>query len=137
MNFQFAFKHMESSDALQHYAESKIKEKVLKFVTKPIEAKITFSVMRHEHRAQCSLLAGDGFSLEVEHVCDDMYGSVDLMIDKLTTQLKRQKDKLKDHKFSRRPVREKNQAGEAYYKEAIDAGDILKYEQARKKLFGS
>ena len=49
MQFQFSFKHMESSQALSQLAETKIKDKVSKFVTKPIEAHVTFVVERHDH----------------------------------------------------------------------------------------
>ncbi len=131
MQFQFSFKHMDSSDALQAYAEDKLREKIQKFVTKPVDAHVSFSVMKHEHRAHCTLRAGDGFSLEVEHSCSDMYGSVDHMVDKLGTQLKKQKEKLKDHKQPKlsQHLKEVTETGEP----AVDATEILKYEAGRKK----
>jgi len=117
---------MESSAALQSYARDKIKVEVEKFVTKPIEAHVTFSVDKHEQHVLCVLSGGDGFKLNVEHSCADMYGSVDHMIDKLVTQLQRKKEKLKDHKHAkhREPFAD-NEDDDA----PIDAADILKYEQ--------
>jgi putative sigma-54 modulation protein len=133
MQFRFSFKHMESSAALQSYARDKIKVEVEKFVTKPIEVHVTFSVDKHEQHVLCVLSGGDGFKINVEHACPDMYGSVDHMIDKLVTQLKRKKEKLKDHTHGkpREPFAENEDDGGA-----IDAADILKYEQALVKRRG-
>lgn len=139
MQFHFSFRHMQTSEALQNYAEQKLTEKILKYVTKPIEAHVSFSVVRHEHIAHCSLRAGDGFSIDVEHSCGDMYGSIDHMVDKLSTQLKKQKEKLKDHKHER-SIRqlavgeeEVRYEKDAELLEAVDAGDIVKFEQSRRR----
>lgn len=133
MQFRFSFKHMETSPALQTYAKDKIKVEVEKFVTKPIEAHVTFSVDRHQHHVLCSLAGGDGFSVNVEHSCEDMYGSVDHMIDKMVTQLKKRKEKLKDHKHNKpdEPFAEHDE-GDDYESAPIDASDIVKYEKVAK-----
>jgi len=134
MQFRFSFKHMETSQALQNYAKEKIKVEVDKFVSKPIEAHVTFSVDRHEHLVLCSLAGGDGFSVNVEHVCEDMYGSVDHMIDKMVSQLKKKKEKLKDHKHHKAP--EPFSAGEEaedFESLPIDASDIVKFETVVKQ----
>lgn len=143
MQFRFAFKHMDTSPALTRYAEEKIAERINKFVTKPIEAHITFCVENLNHTVKCTLAGGDGFNIEVEHACGDMYGSVDHMVDKLATQLKRHKEKLKGHK-SKRQLRlldpmDKNYAfsGQRDFdidSEPVDAEDILKYEVARRRM---
>jgi hypothetical protein len=66
-----------------------------------------------------------------------MYGSVDHMVDKLETQLRKQKEKLKSHKGQkgRRDVLYLLERG--YDNAEIDAGDILKYEAARRKVSGA
>ena len=120
MQFQFSFKHMDSSPALQSYAEEKIKEKIQKFASKPIDAHVIFSV--------------DGFNVEVEHTCGDMYGSVDMLVDKLSSQLKKQKDKLKDHKNPKLVDNLRVIADTTELEVPIDADDLLKYEEARKKV---
>lgn len=133
MQYQFNFKHMESSAALQSYAEEKIDATVRKFVTKPIEVNVTFWVDKHQHHTQCTLLGGDGFKISVEYVCMDMYGSVDHLIDRLAAQLKRKKDKLKRHKYrdSLKTLAVAPVDVEDDY--TVDATDIIKYEQARRK----
>ena len=136
MQIRFAFKHMETSEALQDYARSKILVEVSKFVSKPVEAQVTFAVDRHKHQVTCALLGGDGFSVNVEHVCEDMYASVDLMIDKLSSQLKKRKDRLKDHKSPKKRDPFSSQSGDSEYANAeVDASDILKFEQSlRRKI---
>jgi putative sigma-54 modulation protein len=134
MQFHFTFKHMETSEALRQHAEAKIKVEVDKFVTKPIECSVTFSVDRHLHTAYCSFNADDGFSCQVEHTSPDMYASVDFMIDKLQGQLRRHKEKMKDHKHRRPSKRSsENLKGREFDGAEIDAVDILKYEEARRK----
>lgn len=134
MQYRFSFKHMSSSDALQEYARSKIDVEIAKFSTKPIEAHVVFGVDKHEHHVVCTVYGGDGFSFIVEHICNDMYGSVDHMIDKLSSQLKKRKDKLKDHKFSKK--RELFASIPSDSDGEVDADDIMKYENARRQKYG-
>ena len=136
MQFQFSFRHMDTSPALQSYAEQKLREKIEKFVTKPIEAHLFFSVMRHQHSAHLRLKAGDGFNVDVEHTCEDMYATIDQMADKLETQLRKQKEKLKAHK-GERAVRFMDGAEPIEREaEAVDAAEILKFEAGRRRANG-
>lgn len=137
MQFRFSFKHMESSDALEQLAQQKIEGKITRFVTKPIEAHVVFEVEGPNHRVHCSLSGGDGFNIQVEATSNDMYATVDLMADKLVTQLKKQKEKLKSHKgnanvrnISEQARRVRSKPSDGDY---IDAEDILKYEEAMRK----
>ncbi len=98
MKFQFLFKHMDTSEALKEYAQEKLGDRIEKFASKAIDASVTFSVEHKHHTVHCTLNAGDGFRLEVEHSCLDMYGAVDKVAAKLGARLKRQKEKLKDHR---------------------------------------
>lgn len=135
MLFNFAFKHMDASQALKQYTQDKITTIVEKFATKPIDAQVTFAVDGHRYTAQCSLKGGDGFSLQVEHTCADMYGSVDRLLDKLAVQLKRKKDRLKGHKGTKnhRTMKYKDPQSIDYHNAEIDAADIIAFEQARRK----
>lgn len=129
MQFQFSFRHMDTSPALQDYAEEKLREKIDKFVTKPIDAHVFFSVMRHQHSAHLKLNAGDGFSVDVEHSSPDMYATVDQMADKLEAQLRKHKEKLKDHK----PVVVAPFKDKVSDADSVDATEILKFEAGRKR----
>jgi len=135
MQFLFSFKHMETSPALQTYAEQKLGDKIDKFVAKPTSAHIIFKVVRHEQTAQISLKAGDGFDVDITHTSSDMYASIDQLADKLSTQLKKHKEKLKDHK---QPKLSRSQAEEDEEEaETLDAGDIVKFEASRRRAQGA
>lgn len=151
MNYRFTFKHMATSDALRTYAQEKISTKVDKYVTKPIEVAVTFSVDRLDHRIHLSLAAGDGFDVQVEQSDIDMYAAVDKLIDKLDMQLRRHKEKLKNHKSSKHhrytgvfgdsePLDRGHQSDEVsdlaavLVDDEIDARDLLKLEEARRAV---
>jgi putative sigma-54 modulation protein len=124
---------MKTSQALTDYTEEKVIQRIEKFSTKPIDAHITFSVEGYNQIAHCSVKGGDGFNFEVESTCKDMYGSVDLLVDKLAVQLKKQKDKLKNHKqvsVDELPL-EDMQDLEECDNVPVDAADLLKYTQAK------
>jgi putative sigma-54 modulation protein len=124
---------MDSSDSLSAFATKKILEKIDRFSTKPIEAHMTFSVNNHEHHAQLAVKGGDGFNFQVEAVSQGMYGSIDLLVDKLEVQLRKKKERLKKHKY-------KNNIRHLGFKDdvnvdsdAVDAEDVIKFEQARQR----
>ena len=129
MQFRYVFKRMESSDTLRDYTESKLREKIEKYVTKPIEVQVTYSVDKHNQQVRCSLTGGDGFNIDVEHTCNDIYASVDNMLDKLTVQLQKQKDKIKDYKRHNKEGSIKNLELDQDY---IDAEEIVEYEKHKK-----
>lgn len=137
MQCRFSFKHMKTSEALVEYAENKITQKIEKYSTKPIEAHVTFSVEGQEQKVHCGVTGGDGFNFQVDASSVDMYGSVDLLLDKLEVQLKRQKEKLKKHK---RPKTLKQLELVEYVAKddcdsiPVDADDLIKYEKAKAKV---
>lgn len=139
MVFQFAFRHMDTSEALQTYAEKKVREKVQKFVTKPIEANITFSVEKNAHQVHCAIVGGDGFNPQVEHSCGDMYGSIDMMVDKLEAQLKKHKERIKGHKSDKDEMRRfaedaaDAQSNDEFATATVDGAEVLAYERAKRR----
>ena len=80
-------------EALQKYAQDKIENLVNKFVTKPIEANVTFPVDKSRPWVNCVLVGGDGFNTTEEVSTHDMYESIDKMANKLASQLRRKERK--------------------------------------------
>lgn len=134
MKMNFAFKQMESSEALRSYAQSKLESKLNQFATKFIEANLTMAVKRHNHWVQCGIVAGDGFNFQVEAESHDMYASIDLLADKLERKLKRQKEVLKNHKRRdpSEPKTTKIDEADEWQNHSVDADDIVKYESTRR-----
>ena len=137
MQCHFSFKHMETSSALESYALNKITSKVERYATKSVEAWVTFSVEGHDHNVHCRVRGGDGFNCEVNAHCSDMYGSVDLVVDKIEAQLKKQKEKVKNHRSAGKTVMNSTLATPTFDREdsdqvPADAEDVLKLEKQRK-----
>ena len=132
IEFQFVFKNMASSNALENHTTKKIQESIMRFVTKPNHIQTTFSVDKHFHNVHMLLDAGDGFRTDVHAQTTDMYASIDEASHKLENQLRKQKEKLKDHKRGHKVRNENFYTISGYDDVAIDADDILKFE-ARKK----
>lgn len=139
MQFRYTFRKMKSSPVVSEYASKKLLDKISKFTTKPTDVHVTFEVRNKNRTVSCHVHGGDGFTLQVDHSAPDMLSAVDQVVDKLEIQLKRTKEKLKNHKFKTKlnglelvaPPQEKSSDP---YDDSIDAGDVIKFERVRKKL---
>ena len=145
MECRFSFKHMDTSPALSTYAKEKIVAKIEKFSTKPIEVHITFSVEHHAHHTHVNVFGGDGFQIQVDAESPDMYTSVDLVVDKLEIQLKKRKERLKNHHVKPVPddhvvsIQEEDDPlisddRFAHGEEPIDAKEIIRSESMNKTV---
>lgn len=119
MNISITFRHMDSSDAVRKYAEGKL-SKLQKFLRRPMTAKVTLSIDRLKHSAEARISSG-GEHLEAHERSDDMYASIDRMMDKLERQIRVHKgsararrhdgDSLKTAPVARAPSRAKQAPG--------------------------
>ena len=96
MNVTTTFRHMEQSEALKSYAEEKL-ERVAKYIDEPISAQVYFTVEKIRHIVEI-VISGRGITTKASEATNDMYAAVDAVLDKIERQLKRYKEKLKDHK---------------------------------------
>jgi putative sigma-54 modulation protein len=96
MQVSTTFRHMEQSEALKNYAEEKL-ERVAKYIDEPISAQVYFSVEKIRHIVEI-VISGRGITTKASEATNDMYAAVDAVLDKIERQLKRYKEKLKDHK---------------------------------------
>jgi putative sigma-54 modulation protein len=86
MNISITFRHMESSSAVKAYAGEKV-SKLQKFLRLPMTAKVTLSIDKLRHVAEARISSG-GEHLEAREVSEDMYASIDMIIDKLERQIR-------------------------------------------------
>ncbi|HXI10936.1 MAG TPA: ribosome-associated translation inhibitor RaiA [Thermodesulfobacteriota bacterium] len=96
MQVTVTFRHMESSDALRKYAEEK-SERLVKFLNEPIEIHWVLSVEKIRHIADTTVVA-NGATIKAQSNTQDMYSSIDTVMDKLEKQVRKHKEKTKDHK---------------------------------------
>ncbi|HEY6079155.1 MAG TPA: ribosome-associated translation inhibitor RaiA [Polyangiaceae bacterium] len=86
MNVSITFRHMDASEAIKKHAAAKL-EKLQRFLRQPMTAKVTISVDKLKHVAEARISSG-GAHLEAKESSDDMYVSIDRMIDKLDRQIR-------------------------------------------------
>ena len=97
-------KNVDVTDALQRYAEKKV-EKLGKYFHNIKDAIITQSVQRNWHIVEVTL-EGDGILLRGEVRSDNMYASIDQVVEKLEKQIKRFKGKLMERAHPGEPPKE-------------------------------
>ncbi|MEC7525570.1 MAG: ribosome-associated translation inhibitor RaiA [Myxococcota bacterium] len=90
MQISFTFRNVESSEAVKGYAREKI-GKMQKYLRSPLEADVILSIERHLHTVELSVRAeGERYAATVES--EDMYASIDLVVDKVDRQVRDAKD---------------------------------------------
>lgn len=86
-------KNVEVTDALRAHAEKRI-TKITRYFDRIISTDITLSTERNWHIVEVTVHDNNGHVLRGEERTDDMYSSIDKVIDKLERQVKRQKGKV-------------------------------------------
>jgi putative sigma-54 modulation protein len=95
MQLNITFRNLDPSDALKEYAKEKV-ERVHKYLDRAGGAHVVLSLERHLHHADITIQSG-AFLLRGREKSEDMYASIDLAMDKIERQLRRYKEKLKNH----------------------------------------
>lgn len=88
--------HMKITDALREHISKKM-EKIEHKFNKIMHVHVVLSVdKKYQHKAEATVNLA-GIDVHANHESDDMYTSIDKMVDKLNTQIVKYKEKLKDH----------------------------------------
>lgn len=96
INVTLAFLHTEPTEALKTYATDKVTHCLQKFVHRDTEAHVVLKVEKNRQIAEVSLNA-DGGHFSVKEESEDLYASIDKMVDSLAGQLRRHKERLTSH----------------------------------------
>ncbi len=99
MQLSTTFRHMDASQAVREYAADKL-EKIRKYFNKdPISAHAVFSVERgFHHVADLNITLPSGIVINAKETTEDMYSSIDLAAARIERQVRKWKDKIRDHK---------------------------------------
>jgi putative sigma-54 modulation protein len=97
MRVTVTFRHIEATDALRRYAETKIRRVVSKYFHRPLEGHVVLAVSKRRHSAEISV-AADRTMLNAHEETGDLYSAIDLAVDKIERQAKKRKAKRKGHK---------------------------------------
>ncbi|AGC69345.1 ribosomal subunit interface protein [Thermoclostridium stercorarium subsp. stercorarium DSM 8532] len=85
-------KNIEVTDALRERAIKKL-SKIEKFFKSDAECNIMFKVEKNRHICEVTIFSKDLF-IRAEETTNDMYASIDMVIDKLERQIRKNKTKL-------------------------------------------
>jgi len=96
MQINVIFRHTDASTALKEYAEDKF-SRVKKYMLEPITADVVLRVEKFRHIAEVAIDA-NGIRVNGVEETGDLYSAIDMVADKIEAQLKKQKDKMRDHK---------------------------------------
>ncbi len=92
MGVQIRGRNIEVTEALKEYINKRLR-KLEKHINNLGEAQVTLSVVRGFHRIEVTTPI-NGMILRGEESTDDMYASIDLVVDKLEKQIEKYKGKL-------------------------------------------
>lgn len=93
MKLQFIGKNIEITDALKEITAKKF-EKLDKFFSKDIEGKVTFSSIKNDKIFEATIYLPNSTILRAEESTSDMYTSIDIVLDNLERQIRKNKTKL-------------------------------------------
>lgn len=97
MQLSVTFRHMEPSEPIKQYVTDKL-ERIKKFFPDPIRAQIVMSLERYLHRADIIITLHNGLTIKSGELTDNMYSSIDLVMDKIERQIIKYKEKIYSHR---------------------------------------
>ena len=96
MKVSVTFRKIDPSDHIREYAENKL-DRLDKYLDAAAEAHVVLSVEKFRHIADITL-SSDGLRIKGAEETEDMYSAIDMVMDKIEKQIKRQLDKRKNRK---------------------------------------
>ena len=94
MQISVTFRNMEPSDALRDYASDKI-QRLKKYMAEPVDVHVVLAKHKYRNQAEIKVTSHGAVMKGVEHT-EDMYSSIDLVMDKIERQARKRKDKIRE-----------------------------------------
>ena len=88
--------HVDITDALRQYVQTKI-ERLERHFDSVTNVHVVLSVEKLQQKAEATMHMS-GADVFADSVHEDMYAAIDALVDKLDRQVKKHKEKLKDHR---------------------------------------
>lgn len=104
MHITFTFRNFEASEHLKKYARRRF-EKIGRFLGKnaAIDLQVLLSVDKHRQKIEV-ILSGEGMNVSSSEESSDMYTTIDLMTDKLESQIRKHASKSRERYKSKSNV---------------------------------
>jgi putative sigma-54 modulation protein len=94
MQISVTFRNMEPSDALKDYASDKV-QRLKKYMAEPVDVHVVLAKHKYRNQAEIKVTSCGAVMKGVEHT-EDMYSSIDLVMDKIERQARKRKDKIRE-----------------------------------------
>ena len=96
MQTSVTFKNLDPSEHLKSYAMDKL-DRFDRLLDNPAEANVVLSVEKFRHIAEINI-NGDRLNINGKEEINDMYSAIDMVMDKLEKQIKKGKQKIREHR---------------------------------------
>ncbi len=96
MQLNLSGHHIDVTPALRSYVTSKM-ERLERHFDHVTNMHVVLTVEKLSQKAEATLHVSGGGNLFADSVHEDMYAAIDALTDKLDRQIKKHKEKLKDH----------------------------------------
>ncbi len=134
MRLQYAFKNMNGHPKILEHFEERLEQKIGKYTDEISLVELVIDKNKHDFRLSCSISSEHGFSTHTNITAKDVWAGIDQLLHKIGVQASKRKTLLKDHQNHYR--QRHNDSRQFFIPEdnAIDAEDIMKYEETASKL---
>ena len=96
MQTSVTFKNVDSSEDLKSYVMDKL-NRLDKYLYNPAEANVVLLVEKFRHIAEIKI-TGDRLNVNGKEETGDLYSAIDMVLDKLEKQIKKNKQKTREHR---------------------------------------
>ena len=97
MRYQISGKQIDIGAALQTHVQTELGEVVGKYAQRPTDANVVFSRSAHEYVCETTVHLSTGLTAQAKAHATEIYAAFEACCDKMETQLRRYKRRLKDH----------------------------------------
>ena len=98
MQTSVTFKNLDPSDPLKSYVQDKL-DRFDRLLDNPAEANVVLSVEKFRHIAEINI-NGDRLIINGKEETNDMYSAIDMVLDKLEKQIKKNKQKVRERRIA-------------------------------------
>lgn len=96
MQTSVSFKNLDPSDNLKAYVGDKL-NRFDKYLDAPADANVVLTVEKFRHITEIHIV-GDGLKIKGKEETNDMYSAIDMVLDKIEKQIKKNKQKKRDRR---------------------------------------
>ena len=100
MQTSVTFKNLAPSENLKLYVGEKL-DRFDKYLYNPAEANVVLSVEKFRHMAEINI-TGDRLNIYGKEETVDMYSAIDMVLDKIEKQIKKNKQKIRKHRSGKK-----------------------------------